>query len=90
MTEKGAKYKQRLNLEGLRLAFEFIINQKSSKTPSVKLEHNKTLKATHLSVHGLSFFTADVLICRSRENTGVTNNTNDGSALFKCPNKLRQ
>ncbi len=30
------------------------------------------------------FFTAALLTCHSRESTGVTNNTNDGSAPLQC------
>lgn len=31
-----------------------------------------------------------LLTCYCRKSTGVTNNLNNGSALFKCPNKSRQ
>ncbi len=33
------------------------------------------------------FFSADILSCRSRKSTGVTNNISNGSVLFKCPSE---
>lgn len=43
-----------------------------------------------LKVHGsmLTFFRADVLTGQSRKSTGVTNDINDASALFRCPSEL--
>lgn len=35
-------------------------------------------------------FTADILTCHSRKSTGVTNNINDYSVVFKCLSKSWQ